>query len=294
MSDSDIYTRIQDTRQRGPAKRLVLCADDYALNEPVSDAILTLLAYGRISVTSCMTGSPLWPAHGERLRAAGMAGRAGLHFNLTEPFPGSISVPLGRLMLLCRSGLMDARIALAALQRQLDDYEDVMQAPPAFVDGHQHVHVFSGLRDMLLDELARRYSERPWIRVLSPLSRPYPADKAAALWLMGATRTEARLHAEGWRYNHGFGGLYALQPAAGFAEQMPGWLRQTANQGLIMCHPATAAAPGDAIGPARAVEYAWFKSEALPAALKAAHAILVDAPDGEPVPPARIELRVAH
>ncbi|GAB3257831.1 ChbG/HpnK family deacetylase [Chitinimonas naiadis] len=290
MTQSDIYTRIQDTQQRGPAKRLVLCADDYALNEPVSEAILTLLSYGRISVAACFTGSPLWPAHGTKLREAGFAQRAGLHYNLTQAFPGAISMSTGRLMLACRLGLMDGRIALATLQQQLDDYEDIMQAPPAFLDGHQHIHVFPGLEDVVLTELDRRYGRQPWIRAVSPLTLPYSTSKAIGLRAMGAKRQEPRLHVEGWRHNHGYGGLYAMRSDTNFGQQMAAWMRHTPNQGLVTCHPANAAVDQDPVGAARLREYNWLKSEALPAALKAAHAVLVDAPDGVIVPPARIEL----
>ena len=40
---------------------LVLCADDFALAEGVSEGIIMLAEAGRLSAIGCMTASPLWP-----------------------------------------------------------------------------------------------------------------------------------------------------------------------------------------------------------------------------------------
>ena len=41
-------------------KSVVLCADDYALNTPVSQGIVALALLGRLSATSVMVHSPTW------------------------------------------------------------------------------------------------------------------------------------------------------------------------------------------------------------------------------------------
>jgi predicted glycoside hydrolase/deacetylase ChbG (UPF0249 family) len=56
---------------------------------------------------------------------------------------------------------------------------------------------------------------------------------------------------------------------------MQGWLLGAPAGGLIMCHPARHAEPGDAIGPARAQEFAYLHSDAFAQALAQAGAQLV-------------------
>lgn len=62
-------------------KRVIVCADDFALNEGVSTAIIELLNNRAISATSCMTTSPLWPEWGPRLKALTSTADIGLHLD---------------------------------------------------------------------------------------------------------------------------------------------------------------------------------------------------------------------
>lgn len=259
-------------------KRVVLCADDFALNPAVSEAIVALLAAGRLSVTSCMTDSPLWAEHGKCLKEKGWQARAGLHFSLTEAFPGQAVASLGSLMLKASLRRLDGRQLREAVDRQLDRYEAVMDAPPAFVDGHQHVHVFPQVREALWVALARRYTVMPWMRSLGRFIGPLPPAKSLALRAMGAKAHAGRLAEQGIDANPAFGGLYGLTPQEGFGTLMPQWLAKLPDGGLLMCHPAMRAELGDTIGPARAAEYAWLASDAWPAALAAAKVCLVDRP----------------
>ncbi len=56
----------QDQEQR---HAIVLCADDYALHPLVDEAVERLALAGRLSATSCMATSPLWPEAASRLAA---------------------------------------------------------------------------------------------------------------------------------------------------------------------------------------------------------------------------------
>jgi len=260
---------------QGGTKRVWLCADDFALNAAVSEGILALLAEGRLSMTSCMTQSLGWRQWGMRLRDARYADRAGLHFNLTEAFPGISTSSLGKLMLKSSLRRIDRDAIRATLRHQLDDYTDVMAQAPAFVDGHQHVHVFPVVRDILMEELDARFTQRPWVRNVAPPvdrlgTRPF---KLGVIMAMGGQRFADDLVWRQWPSNDAFAGIYGLTPDAPFGTLMQGWLASLASShaGLIMCHPAKAAEAGDVIGPARAAEYAWFMSEEWPAALSRFH-----------------------
>jgi predicted glycoside hydrolase/deacetylase ChbG (UPF0249 family) len=261
------------TTGQGGTRRVWLCADDFALNEAVSEGILALLSEGRLSMTSCMTQAPLWRKWGALLRDADYGSRAGLHFNLTEAFPG-IPVPsLGSLMLRTSLRRVDRDAIRATLRHQLDDYTDVMQQAPAFVDGHQHVHAFPVVRDILLDVLETRFPvRRPWIRNVAPPTDPLATKpfKQTVIMAAGGKRFTAELAQREWPRNDAFAGIYGLTPDAPFGTLMQGWIASLAQSkaGLIMCHPAKSAEVGDIIGLARAAEFAWLSSDAWPEVLE--------------------------
>ena len=72
---------------------LVLCADDFALSAGVSQAIAAMIERSRLSATSCMTVSPLWPEHARWLVPLAERADIGLHLTLTALRP--LSRPRG-------------------------------------------------------------------------------------------------------------------------------------------------------------------------------------------------------
>ena len=66
-----------------------LCADDFAMTNGVSRAIVELADAGRISATSAMTTSAHWPAHATWLARVRGTIATGLHLNLTLGAPVS-------------------------------------------------------------------------------------------------------------------------------------------------------------------------------------------------------------
>ena len=142
--------------------RFVLCADDFALSEGVSAAILALLREGRVTATSAMTNRENWARAAPRLRE--FAGRAdlGVHLNLTcghslalmsRFAPTGELPPFGRVL----RGALSGRLPLAEIadefRRQIDAFAAAMGREPDFLDGHQHVHAFPGVRDALFGAL---------------------------------------------------------------------------------------------------------------------------------------------
>jgi len=82
--------------------RIVLCADDFALSDGVSRAIVALADAGRISATGAMTNRPHWRAWSHEI--AGHAARIdiGVHLNLT------LGKPIAPMPRLCPSGSFPA------------------------------------------------------------------------------------------------------------------------------------------------------------------------------------------
>ena len=61
---------------------------------------------------------------------------------------------------------------------------------------------------------------------------------------------------------------------ADYAQRMAGWLHAAPQGSIIMCHPALAAESGDAIGAARAREFAYLSSPGFAKALDQARVML--------------------
>lgn len=235
-------------------KKIILCADDYAQSLAISAGILRLLAAGRLSATSCMTESPSWRESAAGLRDLRGAVWAGLHFNLTHPFLGAgESQTLSRILCGALTGTLARDRVRRALETQLDKFEEVMETPPDFVDGHQHVHVFPVIRRIVIEVLTQRYGDRkPWLRSVSPPPiRPGPNFVKHAV-LRGLGRGfAAEARAAGFATNGGFHGIYSLSPGELFLDLMDRWLREARQGDLIMCHPGLSAE--NATDPIRAV-----------------------------------------
>ncbi len=248
-------------------RSLLLCADDYALHPLVDDAVEQLTLAERLSATSCMTTSPLWPQAAARLKPLRPRLSTGLHFNLTEGH--NHQHPARELGMVLRQSYLKQipqPEMRKAWREQLDAFERVMGTPPDFVDGHQHVHQLPGLRDAMQAELQSRYAahEMPWVRSTAPATGLWRSPKAAIIALLGGWTTTRQLGHADIPMNHGFGGVYGFDApdAASYGAQMAAWLPHMAGSGLLMCHPASGVVEGDAIGQQRPVEFEYLMSTA--------------------------------
>lgn len=255
-----------------PSRALVLCADDYALHPYVDSAVLQLAQAGRLSATSCMTTSPLWPAAAPLLHVVRDKIAVGLHFNLTESHQGSVTAqPLGSVIRQAYTATIKASAAwtpqaLRQLWRQqLDAFEHALGTPPDFIDGHQHVHQLPGVREAMLAELQSRYSPTtmPWVRSTAPAGSLWRNPKASVIALLGGWQHTRQLRAAGVAVNDGFGGVYGFDApdTATYGAHMAQWLPHMTHGSLMMCHPGTGLVPGDAIAAQRPVELAYLQSE---------------------------------
>jgi len=232
-------------------RSVVLCADDFGLSDAVSRGIVELAEMGRLSATGAMTNMPGWRRAAPALKS--LKGRigVGLHLNLTtgSPLgampglaPTGIFPPLKDVLAKSlRRGLSMAEIA-GEITRQLDAFEDVHGEAPAFVDGHQHVHVLPVIRPALIRILRERgYAGRVWLRdpsdrLASVLRRPIGRSKA--LIVKSLSRGFAKTaHAGGFKTNKGFSGFAPLDlsvTAAGVFEEA---FSRLGKSPVVMCHP---------------------------------------------------------
>lgn len=236
-------------------KNLIICADDFAMSAEVDMAIINLLEHKRISATSCMTLMPNWHHSAQQLKPYQSDAALGLHFDL-----GHID-SLGTLMLNALTRRSDKQVLLSTLQAQLDNYEDALNQAPDYLDGHQHVHAFPQIRDVVLNELSKRYSGgKTWVRDPSvPLGGHDSAIKAVAIQLLNLGFKQ-KIQGHNLKHNNGFAGLYSISEQADFSGMMEGWLQSLPHQGLIMCHPATTGADVEHAA-ARSQEYNYLMSD---------------------------------
>ena len=266
----------------GPrTRRWVSCADDFAIDAGTTDAIVDLIGKGRVTATSALVDAPLWPAAARQLAGGHATADVGLHLNLTQAFaPGTAGTwPLLELIWRCGTGRIPRATLQAAIARQLDAFESAMGRPPDYVDGHQHVHQFGVVRDLLIHALRQRYpATRIWVRSTRP-----PAGvrdrKSRGIALLGDRGLRARAAGAGIASSAYLVGVYDFRAVdsadrAAYREHLARWFDAGPDGSVLMCHPATLAAPGDPIGAARAMEYAYLGGAEFGAGLRRSDIVL--------------------
>lgn len=263
-----------------PLKSLVLCADDYAFNAPISQAIVTLATQGRLSATSVMTLSPRWADDVSALREVRDRLSVGVHLDWTSAF--AIQAGHGSLLseVMVRSVLnaYDKQKIKDEMHRQIDAFELHWHDMPEHIDGHQHIQQFGVFRDALADVLLSRYgstTKRPWLRI-SHMAQP--GIKAQIISWMGARALHEWAIENSWPCVSPMQGAYGFDgQIADYARHMKRWLANApdANTSLLMCHPATSALADDAIGAAREREFAYLASDEFAQHLSDAGVVLV-------------------
>ena len=139
-----------------PSKRIIICADDFGLNDAVCDGITALLSAGRISATSVMVNQPLFKKRASDLKPFMETADVGLHFDLTEGASltkGLNTYPLAKLLALAHMRMLPKALLKSEWHAQLDQFEATMKAMPDHIDGHQHVHQFPVIQEVLMEVL---------------------------------------------------------------------------------------------------------------------------------------------
>jgi len=264
--------------------RFILCADDFALSEAISGAILDLLSRRRVSATSAMTNSDNWLVAAPRLKEVAGHADIGVHLNLTCGASLSIMsrlAPTGELPTLGRilRRVVARRLPIAEIadefRRQIDAFARGLGREPDFIDGHQHVHAFPGVREALFSALdglglARRvYVRDPADSAGAIAARRLSAGKALFVARL-ARGFEPALHKRGIACNRGFAGFTPFRARRDYAADFPLFLRAAGDCHLVMCHPGLADGSRerqDPAGATRPKEHAFLAGEAFPALL---------------------------
>ena len=251
-------------------KRIVLCADDFAVHAQATDAIIDLTRSGRISATSAMVLSPRWARDAPRLSELRGLIDVGLHLDWTSAFAHAQGHgrSLAATMVRAVFGGFDQAAAATVIERQLDAFEAQWKAAPDHVDGHQHVQQFDGIRQALVGVLQRRYgAPRPYLRI-SRIQATGLAPKSRVITCLGASELERLAAPAGVPCAAALSGSYSFDAdPARYAQLMNRWLQQAPEGAILMCHPAQAGALADPVAAARAVESDYLGGAGFGAAL---------------------------
>ncbi len=231
-------------------RRVILCADDYALSPGISSAIRELLANGRLNATSVMT---IFPELVEEARAL-LAVKSsfpfiiGLHATLTGGFlplkASPISTADGRFpqssRLLPPMGFFRANrhAVKTEVEAQIEKFKQAFGRTPDYVDGHQHVQLMPGVRTAFLAAVAKT-APKAWVRQCSPIRARddiFTNSKARFLGVLsrGFRKRARRL---GLSFNPAFAGAYDYTAPKDFARLFERFLEELPPDGVIMCHP---------------------------------------------------------
>jgi predicted glycoside hydrolase/deacetylase ChbG (UPF0249 family) len=244
-------------------KPVVVCADDYALNAPVSQGIVALAVLGRLSATSVMGLSPRWAEGAVALRDVRECLDVGVHLDWTSDFAKAAGHGASLNRVMARAALRGyaQQTLREQMHRQFDLFEAQWQAMPDHVDGHQHIQQFPCFREALAEVLLQRYGSavrKPWVRISRVVQ---PGLKSRVISVMGSDAFERWAANASWPHlgpllgAYDFGGTIET-----YAASMQEWLGQLPDNqtAVIMCHPAVSAQSDDAIGPARKREFAYL------------------------------------
>ena len=269
-------------------KRVVVCADDYALAPGVSKAIRALISRGRINATSVMTPIPGFATEAATLAMteAPIRFETGLHVTLSGPFRPLAATPLptsdgnfpplANLMEPLARFRIDRSAVETEVTAQIQTFVRTFKRTPDFVDGHQHVQLLPGVREGFLAAVAR-HAPKAWVRQCAP------ASLGALLTADNKTRFLAvlsfgfRRRAAGLKFNPAFAGAYDFGSGEEFDPLFARFLDGMPEGGVIMCHPGfvdDALIARDPLTHRREAEYAFLAGGGLPQALARAGATL--------------------
>lgn len=237
----------------------ILCADDYAQSQPITEGILNLISAGKLDATTCMTTSPLWPEAAQALKTTSV--QVGLHFNLTHGFFNERLPSIKQLLAHCFLRTVDASWVESQLNRQLDLFELHYGRSPDFIDGHEHVHHFPVIRNILINTYLRRYPEKQaWVRVsMNPWHQIFTQLKPMIIALTGAAVLRKLLDRHHIPHNNSFSGIYDFSDRQPYQERFEQFLTEISEGGLIMCHPGLKEEMiNDSLAEARFREYQYL------------------------------------
>ncbi len=183
-------------------------------------------------------------------------------------------------------GRLDRQAIAREVDRQIEQFTQVLGCAPDFIDGHQHVHLLPAVREPVLEAARRtgaylRLTDEP---LASILRSRVAAGKAAFLSLM-ARPMARRVGQAGLSRNSSFRGCRSFAEHESFRSLFRRMIEGAPAGTIVMCHPGLvdeALVGRDPVTTAREGEYSYLLSEEFAADLAAAHLRLARLRDALP------------
>jgi chitin disaccharide deacetylase len=234
------------------SRRIWLCADDYGISPGVNRAIRDLIENGRLNATSVMVVGPaIGRDEANALQAAVKSNprcAIGLHVTLTGPFrplsmhfrplEGGLFLPNAKLFRRGFAGRLDFELIHTEVTVQIEAFVDLFGRAPDYVDGHQHVQLFPGVRQAFLAAV-KQAAPAAWIRQCGrdqPLVARLDSPKALVLDALSAQFRKRAARIE-LAFNPAFAGAYDFSKQQEFGALMRRFLQGMPQGGVVMCHP---------------------------------------------------------
>ena len=230
-------------------RRIVLCADDYALSPGVSAGIRELFAAGRLNATSVMTIFPEIETEAKALLSvrSPIPFQIGLHATLTGGFQPLAATPIPSPHCHLPASRqtwpplgffrIESMKVKAEVKAQLEKFIRVFGRAPDYVDGHQHVQLMPGVRVPFLEAVKER-APNAWVRQCAPArwSDEFFNAKSRFLgFLSRGFRRKARR--TGLAFNPAFSGAYDYDRPSDFGASFARFIEGMPEGGVVMCHP---------------------------------------------------------
>ena len=231
-------------------KKIILCADDYAQNEAISEGIIVLASKRRINAISCMVNSEEWSVAHKALEGIRSSTVTGLHLNLTfgkavssvwQRYYGKHFLSLPKLLKKAYLRQLNQAVIAAEIQAQIDLFCHTMNTYPDFIDGHEHCHQLPVIRDALLSiSLPKAVVFRNTSNGYHDLLSRYNFPKRQLIALLGGFAFKKQLIKHHIATNTSFSGSYDFKKSARYRYYFNQFLLDSLEGGLIMCHPGKA------------------------------------------------------
>jgi hypothetical protein len=185
-----------------------------------------------------------------------------MHF---RPIEGGLFLPHTTLLRRGLMGRLDFELIHTELMVQLVAFVDLFGRPPDFVDGHQHVQLFPGVRDAFLAAV-KEAAPNAWIRQCGrdrPWTQRLDSPKALVLDILSAQFRRRAARAK-LIFNPAFAGAYDFSKQPEFGALMRQFLQGMPEAGVVMCHPGIVddvLVGLDPLTTQREREYEFFRGE---------------------------------
>jgi chitin disaccharide deacetylase len=269
-------------------RRIVVCADDYALSPGVSRAIRELVSHGRLNAISVMTIIPDFEKECASLLStpSPIPLSIGLHTTLTGSFaplavlplktPDGKFPPLSKLLPPLGFLRIDRQAVKTEIKAQIVAFRKAFGRAPDFVDGHQHVQLMPGVRVPFLEAVLEE-APKAWVRQCGAAAGASARGGKARLLEFLSHGFRRRAEKLGIASNPAFSGAYDFSTAENFATLFTRFLDKLPERGVVMCHPGFVdkeLVARDPLTDRREAEYKFLAGEDFPAVLVRAGASL--------------------